>query len=131
MMKLIISLKDGTKQEYSLEDSVFAVKLSTNNASTVEGCTNLDAPIFVLQICSLEYLSFIEKQLFYKVYTEIFSLIKKDSILKFQALLSETDEIIFDSEILNIKPISISIMDELGRKNFYDNTTISINLLFQ
>ena len=130
-MNLIIYLKDGTKQEYNLQDSVFSIKMTTNNISTIEDYINPDAPIFVLQICSTMDLSFEEKQVFYKIYSKIFSLIKNNSILNFELLLPESNEIIFNTEILNIRPISVSIADELGRKNIYDNTTISINLLFQ
>jgi hypothetical protein len=76
-------------------------------------------------------LKFADKQLFYGIYSKIYSLIKTDSIVKLELLLSETDEVVFNTEILDIKPMSVSITDELGKKNLYDNTTISINLLFQ
>lgn len=131
MMNLIMHLKDGTKQEYSLQDSVFAVKLNTNNVSTIEDFVASETPVFVLQICSLADLKFADKQLFYGIYSKIYSLIKTDSIVKLELLLPESDEVVFNTEMLDIKPMSVSITDELGKKNLYDNTTISINLLFQ
>lgn len=85
----------------------------------------------MLEVCSLINLSFAEKQIFYKFYTDMFNYIKENQIEKIIifSTTTENEEMVFDSDFLNITPIGISIIDDLGQQSIYNNTYLSINVL--
>lgn len=135
-MKLNVYLKNQENIEYQFENGVFATRITTNNLSTIEGdwqSVKKEVPVFMLEVSSLINLSFAEKQIFYKFYTDMFNYIKENKIEKIIifSTTTENEEMVFDSDFLNIIPIGISIIDELGQKSIYNNTYLSINVLLQ
>lgn len=135
-MKLNVCLKNQENIEYQFENGVFATRITTNNLSTIEGdwqSVKKEAPVFMLEVSSLINLSFAEKQIFYKFYTDMFNYIKENQIEKIIifSTTTENEEMVFDSNFLNVIPIGISIIDELGQQSIYNNTYLSINVLLQ
>lgn len=135
-MKLNVCLKNQENIEYQFENGVFATRITTNNLSTIEGdwqSVKKEVPVFMLEISSLINLSFAEKQIFYKFYTDMFNYIKENQIEKIIifSTTTENEEMVFDSDFLNVIPIGISIIDELGQQSIYNNTYLSVNVLLQ
>lgn len=135
-MKLNVCLKNQENIEYQFENGVFATRITTNNLSTIEGdwqSVKKEVPVFMLEVSSLINLSFAEKQIFYKFYTDMFNYIKENQIEKIIifSTTTENEEMVFDSNFLNVIPIGISIIDELGQQSIYNNTYLSINVLLQ
>ena len=135
-MKLNVCLKNQENIEYQFENGVFATRITTNNLSTIEGdwqSVKKEVPVFMLEVSSLINLSFAEKQIFYKFYTDMFNYIKENQIDKIIifSTTTENEEMVFDSDFLNVIPIGISIIDELGQQSIYNNTYLSVNVLLQ